>query len=65
MRKLTVEEKQNLTDNKDIIGEIALELSQMDREHMKVALNKIILINIEIASEQGKLYDEKDIIWGI
>lgn len=65
MRKLTVEEKQNLTNNKDIIGEIALELSQMDREHMKVALNKIILINIEIASEQGKLYDEKDIIWGI
>ena len=65
MRKLTVEEKQNLTDNKDIIGEIALELSQMDREHMKVALNKIILINIEIASEQGNLYDEKDIIWGI
>jgi len=61
MRKLTVEERQNLTDNRDIIGEIALELSQMDRNTMKIALNRLISLRVEFELENGEVYNEDDI----
>jgi len=61
MRKLTVKERQNLTDNRDIIGEIALELSQMDRNTMKIALDRLIALRVEFELENGEVYDEDDI----